>query len=101
MRIRADGWLEPSVATGLYSARVGKHYQLMKNGQPLTRGEIDCLEPSLSRDSCLAYNRGGRIRLEILHRYWDLGPGYNPCLSADGKWLAFARGGQIVWRKAR
>ena len=100
--IGADGWLQPSATTGLYSARVGKHYQLMRNGKALTRGPVDCLEPGLSRDaSCLVYNRGGRIRLEMLGRYWDLGAGYNPCLSGDGKWLAFARAGQIVWRKIR
>jgi uncharacterized membrane protein len=102
MLIGPEGWLQPSSTHGVFSRRSGDHYQLFQGQRALTSGPTDSLEPSLSRDGeWLAYNRGGRIRLQHRGLYWDLGHGYNPCLSADGRWLAFTRGLQVVWRRVR
>ncbi|MBX3167845.1 MAG: DUF2079 domain-containing protein [Candidatus Eremiobacteraeota bacterium] len=100
--IGADGWLQPKGVSRISCRRMGRHYQLLEGQRALTAGDIDSLEPSLSRDGqWLAYNRGGRVLLRHGDRQWDLGPGYNPCLSGDGGWLVFARGAQVIWRRVR
>jgi len=100
--ITENGSLAQDSSAGVFYRRVGRHYQLFRGDKALTAGEVDSLEPSASRDDqCLAFNRGGRIQLWHDGRHYDLGPGYNPCVSADGRWLAFARDQQVVWRKIR
>ena len=100
--IRQDGTLAQQGRGPVSWRLVGKHYQVFAGDKMLTTGDVDSLEPSVSRDGhWLAFNRGGRILLRQAGTQWDLGPGYNPCLSADGHWLAFARGEQVVWRKVR
>ncbi len=102
MTIADDGSLRQVGQTAVSYQRRGRYYQLVQGEQALTGGAVDSLEPGASRDSkCLAFNRGGRIQLWHGGRHYDLGPGYNPCVSADGRWLAFARGQQVVWRKVR
>ncbi len=101
-RIQQDGSLEQVGPSRMTSRRVGKHYQLFDGPRALTKGEVDSLEPSSSRDGqWLVFNRGGRILLSHGEQRWDLGPGCNPCLSGDGRWLAFSRDQQVVWRKVR
>ena len=86
----------------IYCALRNGIYQLFDRDRQLTFSAADCLEPSLSEDGqCLAYTEGSEIKLLRSGRVWTMGPGHNPCLSGNGRWLAYADGQRIVWKKIR
>jgi len=81
--------------------QVAGKYQLFEGLKPLTQSPDDCLEPALSEDGrWLAYTRfEGSCHIVVRdmasQSEQTLGPGHNPCISGDGRQLAWDHDGQI------